>query len=264
MEDYAGVSLQGLPSAESQRQNGNTRQALRELQEIKAKTMYQMLEEVSTSQGIKKVVYLTTAQASMFDSTNVNVLLNTFEMSEAQLIIILMYSLGGQAMVRFGVPKGCKQPEVDWRERIYQNTQPCLAFETDDEGEDAEFQLEQFMSKVLVPLASETNAIVVTTCFSCCTLGLAFGKAATLAKARYHGTLPFKTLTFASGIWLVGRIGKEGSFADELCRKIPRWHEDRQRIAQARAWIPGSVHTHATHTQASYIIHKQSRSYRHR
>jgi len=50
-----------------------------------------------------------------------------------------------------------------------------------------------------VPLASETNAIVVTTCFSCCTLGLAFGKAATLAKARYHGTLPFKTLTFASG-----------------------------------------------------------------
>jgi len=42
MEDYAGVSLQGLPSAESQRQNGNTRQALRELQEIKAKTMYQV------------------------------------------------------------------------------------------------------------------------------------------------------------------------------------------------------------------------------
>lgn len=61
--------------------------------------MYQMLDEVQTSAGLKKVVYLTTSQAKMFDSTNVSVLLDTFEMSETKLIMILMYSLGGLAMV---------------------------------------------------------------------------------------------------------------------------------------------------------------------
>eukprot|EP00961_Rhodomonas_salina_P096625 1299836-Rhodomonas_salina.1 len=153
--------------------------------------MYQMLDEVQTSAGLKKVVYLTTSQAKMFDSTNVSVLLDTFEMSETKLIMILMYSLGGLAMVRFGVPSGVKDEGVDWREYIYQNTQPCMAFPTDSEGYDTEFRLEQFMSKVVVPLAAETNAIVVVTCYSCCSLGLAFGRAASLAKARYNGKLPF-------------------------------------------------------------------------
>jgi len=140
-------------------------------------------------------------------------------------------------MVRFGMPPGCKRPENKlWRENILQhpNSQPCTAFVTDEEGEDAEFQLEQFMANVLLPLATETNAIVISTCFSCCTMGSAFGRAAALITARYHGHLPFKMLTFAYAHALAGRMGMEGSFANEISAKIPRWSQDRERVASAR------------------------------
>ena len=140
-----------------------------------------------------------------------------------------------QAMVRFGMPPGCKRPEnTFWREKIYPNSQPCTAFATDEEGETAELQLEQFMANVLVPLAIETNALVISTCFSCCTMGFAFGRAAALVKAQYHGHLPFQILTFALAHGLAGRMGIEGSFANELSAKIPRWAHDRERVANAR------------------------------
>ena len=96
------------------------RQTWRELQEIKAKTMYQMLEEVSTSHGTKKVVYLTNAQASLFDEDNIDVLLKTFEMTESKLVIILMYTLGGQVrrMRKLGARARTREGEKCARVRV--------------------------------------------------------------------------------------------------------------------------------------------------
>lgn len=52
-----------------------------ELQEIKAKTMYQMLIEVETDSGKNNVVYMTNRQASLFNEKNPQLLLQTFHIT---------------------------------------------------------------------------------------------------------------------------------------------------------------------------------------
>jgi hypothetical protein len=68
-----------------------------ELQIIKARTMFQMLDEFSVSGVQKQLLYLTNAQAREFNNGNIDRLLATFEIPAAHIVITFPKSSCGFA-----------------------------------------------------------------------------------------------------------------------------------------------------------------------
>ena len=64
-----------------------------ELQIIKARTMFQMLDEFSVSGVSKQLLYLTNAQAREFNNGNIDRLLATFEIPAAHIVITFTQEL---------------------------------------------------------------------------------------------------------------------------------------------------------------------------
>jgi hypothetical protein len=63
---------------------------------------------------------------------------------------------------------------------------PFLSFSTDDEGFEAERNIDYFIMEVLIPLCERTNAVVICTPNRACTLSMSFGKAASFLAAKYR------------------------------------------------------------------------------
>ena len=72
-----------------------------ELEAIKIKTMYQMVEDIQISdrgrQVSKKLLFLTTKQAASFNANNIQSVVQALELRESHFIIRLMPSYGGKA-----------------------------------------------------------------------------------------------------------------------------------------------------------------------
>ena len=77
------------------------RNQLDELEAIKIKTMYQMVEDIQVSdrgrQVSKKLLFLTTKQAASFNNNNIKSVVQALELRESHFIIRLMPSYGGKA-----------------------------------------------------------------------------------------------------------------------------------------------------------------------
>ncbi|MAJ97152.1 MAG: hypothetical protein CMI56_00870 [Parcubacteria group bacterium] len=207
--------------------------AEKELQEIKARTMYQMLFEVRTSFGLKSVVYMTNRQASLFNSSNVEVLLRTFEIKNPSLVLIGLFSVNGVVSVKYGNPQKLYEEGFNWKKHIYSGRQIHLPFRTDEEGIEADRALDIFMRDVIIPLAAQTNAVVIVSPFKSCSMSMSFCKAASMAKASYGDRLPFTIMTFVAAIWLMGVVDIPGSISHDIFNQCDQWKKDKIRINRA-------------------------------
>jgi hypothetical protein len=54
---------------------------------------------------------------------------------------------------------------------------PCLCFEADEEGVEAEKKIDTFLHDILMPIVIKTNALVLCSASRACTLGMRFAKA---------------------------------------------------------------------------------------
>eukprot|EP00966_Prymnesium_polylepis_P045455 1052735-Prymnesium_polylepis.1 len=129
------------------------------MQIIKARTMYEMVEEIHMPTGLCKLLFLTGPQADLLASSNDSLqkMLDALEVPAPKLVINLLASQGFDEYVSShgtGLQKDAAKGEAGM---VYGRS----AFLTMDEERIAEERIDQFMSTVLIPLAAQTNAVVI-------------------------------------------------------------------------------------------------------
>lgn len=150
---------------------------LEKLQVMKAKTMYEMVEEIDVGKGPIKVLFLTNPQAESIGSSpqTLRKLLEAFEIPAPKLVINLMPpSLGLRAWLDL-------YEETDFQfsdgmsPDLFHNKPPFRSF---DEKRQTLASLETFMSDIILPLAVATQAIILADALeSECALSTAFSHA---------------------------------------------------------------------------------------
>lgn len=124
-------------------------------EEIKARTMFNMIEEIDA--GKQSLLFLTNKQAELLASPeNVAKLVSTLEVNghvngKPKLLIVLQWDGNFRAQLAATAPGGlCSAHE-----------RTNGAFLNGDDARAAESRLDRFMLEVLIPLAVQTNAMVI-------------------------------------------------------------------------------------------------------
>ena len=130
--------------------NGND-----ELEAIKIKTMYQMVEDINLSDRgrmvQKKLLYLTTKQAASFNANNIKDVVQALELREAHFIIRLMPSYNGTEY-----NKSHREKKGMIAEPL--NRPPEITHE-DTLG--TESQMILFVKHCILPVAMQTQALIL-------------------------------------------------------------------------------------------------------
>lgn len=142
-------------------------------EEIKARTMFEMVEEVNG--GAQKLLFLTNAQADLLATSDANIkkMLGALELPPAKLLIVLGNDLYlSQAYLR-----------SQHKEQI----EKTRAFATSGEWRDADANLDRFMLEVVLPAAIQTSAIIVCSAIQEMALSAAFLRMASLEQSKFAG-----------------------------------------------------------------------------
>ena len=190
-----------------------------QLQMIKARTMYQMVEEIDD--GKKKLLFLTNAQADLIASSPVSVqkMLDVFEIPRPSLLINLLESCGFRESTHIWSAE-----ELGERPDLAGLLHDKPPFFTREDESEAEAMLDRFMADVLIPLAAQTRAVVL--CSACpaeCILSASFTRMYSVARPKWGDKAPFTVLSATNVV------------PDLYCNPVerPYWHEVRK---QSRAW----------------------------
>lgn len=158
-----------------------------DLDAIKARTMYQMVEEIDGAEGQHRLLFVTNKQATLLAGleNSVQRLLDAFEVPKPKLVIQLCTSLGG----------------TFWRRHFTGKMLTGEACLDSNQMLHVESQLISFMEEVVIPLAIETSAIVLCCANKGdCMLSDAFSTAFRLQRAKWGGTVPFTTIGLSAEI----------------------------------------------------------------
>ncbi len=173
-----------------------------ELQIIKARTMFQMLDEFTISGIPKQLLYLTNAQAREFNNTNIDRLLTTFEIPTPHIVITFPKSSCGFA--QWNVSRACGE-----------NTMKICSFDDQMPGEQVFTQLVRFMKDVVIPMAAESKALVMLELSATCDTSSAFMQAIALTRDRFGHNLPFTVLGIDVAMrFHRGIVDRPSSYAD--------------------------------------------------
>lgn len=193
-----------------------------QLDKIKARTMYNMVEPLDS--GNKKLLFLTNAQALLLASEpqSMEKMLLQLDINEPQLVINLLHSPGfGSWMQSYKNEAPFDADGLGWCAGI--NTKQKPAFNEPAEERKAETQIDTFMRDVLLPLAAETRAVVVTSAVpAMCQLSASFLRMFTAKRSTWAAKCPFTILSVFDAKILYANDQKEAY-----------WMEVR---ALSRAW----------------------------
>ena len=199
-------------------------QTLSELQEIKARTFYRMVEDIDSK---RRLIFLTNKQAELVATsvTTMDRMLDALEMPKPQLVIQLLPSLGHHKyresipFPRWRAPGETHNPLCPG---IVIGDQCVLPpFLTEGDEQHAMHRLDAFMSDVLIPLAASTNAVVLTNATECqCMLSSSFLRMTHLQSSRWR-TPPFTTISMLTPFSLCALYAND--------RPGLEWHEVRRR-----------------------------------
>ncbi|EKX48124.1 hypothetical protein GUITHDRAFT_137062 [Guillardia theta CCMP2712] len=186
-----------------------------ELLEIRAKTLYNLVEdihaEVGSSSMTKKLLVLNNRQASVFTRESIPKLFHAFELNgKPKLVVKLLHSEAGTMQYRWfteRVGKDFEEGKFDpqpllsgniggvpdmWRENYLPgNHGPSVQ---QSELENAKVKLVNFFRDVLIPLCAQTNAIVLMPASDWDMGAHAFSQAVNLLRSKWGAKLPFSTM----------------------------------------------------------------------
>lgn len=165
-----------------------------QLAEVKALTMHEMVEDVIGIGGEnRKLLYLTTKQASLVASNASAIhrmVTSGFQLPEPKLVIYLIKSPG---------------------------------LGDDPEEEESNALMDEFMATVLIPLAEETNALIICNAAKgACGLSSSFLRVTSMLRARWPSTLPFSVLSFGMADYYLHNHFAERPFAHALFKERTR------------------------------------------
>ena len=169
----------------------------RQLQIIKAKTMFGMVDDYGDNQ---KILFLTNDQAQLLvaHSGSLERMMEALEVPQnpqtpnaPKLVINLLESQG------FSTPL--------YDEFHHSQQYPVwlqMSLEEEQSKHQSRQKLDTFMSEVLVPLAAKTNAIVITNAFACdCVLTESFKHVVSMQRMKWkHGKPPFFVVAMSNAM----------------------------------------------------------------
>ena len=127
---------------------------------IKARTMFEMVEEVELPGGPCKLLFLSNVQCDLLGSSDHSLqkMLDALEIPKPQLVINLLQSWGfaDQLTVRVD-PMSLLKSAAAGNAGLVANKGP--PFLTPEEEREAEERIDQFMADVLIPLAAQVTSI---------------------------------------------------------------------------------------------------------
>jgi hypothetical protein len=199
-----------------------------EVQMIKARTMFQMVEDIQSSGGsAKKLLFLTNAQAEYLSSSQQTLvkMLDALELPKPKLVINILMSQGFRANtdIQGDRPFACEKQEAG-----LVNHRP--AFLSLEEERAAEGKIERFMADVLLPLAAQTNAIVLCSADpSSCVLSAALTRVFGLLRAKWGAKPPFTLISVFGSVHNLYRNSDLNASWREM-RKLSRSWRQRDRM----------------------------------
>jgi len=164
-----------------------------------------MIDETGEGSNAKKLVFFTNHQASLFNLELIPTLLAAFDFSKPKLVITFLPSAGGSHTIKHGMLPGFKKLKAnsptfteDWKALLLTQVQndpsttfpdvlPIAPFFSEQDLLNAEWRVESFMRDVLVPLAAETNALIIGSAFRHATLMMMFARVAASLGSKYGG-----------------------------------------------------------------------------
>eukprot|EP00966_Prymnesium_polylepis_P205744 4767427-Prymnesium_polylepis.1 len=161
-----------------------------QLQMIKARTMFNMVEDLDDSG--RKLLFLSSQQADLLASSQEGIqkMLDALDTGKPQLVINLLHS----PIVAQHTSASAFAATQDKHTPGWVFKRP--PFLTVDEFEAAEDKLDLFMADVLIPLAAQTNAIILTDAFSnYSALSASLTRMYSVQKAKWGARAPFTILS---------------------------------------------------------------------
>lgn len=198
---------------------------------MKASTLYKMVEDVTDLNGdLAKLVFLTNKQASICCKTpeNLGRFIEALDMPKPQLVIQLEYSLGlkyFQQLLR--VPAyypGLENLKLDplslpWGDVV--------------EAVEARARLVKFMGEVLIPLAEQTNALIIVSGSNQCELTNALGRAMAMRRAKWGARIPFTIMAVEHRMAELYTYGEgESSLWWSFMKQSREWSLRHKRILE--------------------------------
>lgn len=162
------------------------------LEVMKAKTMYEMVEELDAGQGPVKLLFLTNPQADSICSSSLTLrkMLEALEIDSPKLVINLICSPGLRASLNLFSESEYNQ--VFSAGKMY-DTPPFLNL---DEEQMCLARLDQFMQDILLPLAASTHALILTSAVTAeCALSNSLSRSYKLQRAKWGAKPPFVILS---------------------------------------------------------------------
>jgi hypothetical protein len=203
-----------------------------ELAEIRVRTMYNLVEEIKLEAGamdsVARVLYLTNMQAQMFSVETVPKMMQAFEVKKASLVINLLYSAGAELWNESYWPEGMTAEERREFHGLSPHTTagPEPPFLSNREQNQLEMRLTMFFKDVLLPLAAETNAIVLCDANVNCALSKTLADTLPLFVAKYGGVLPFTLFGIgAAPNWSERVFRDPSSSSAELAHRSKNWRK---------------------------------------
>ena len=201
--------------------------AIDQISLIKARTMYQMAEEISEDQ---KLLFLTSSQADLIAkrADSIKKMLNVLEVGEPQLVISLLMSGGYRDCVTYG---WCKLYPTSHGVGVTVDTPPFMSREAELQ---AEQRIDSFMADVLLPLAASTNAIILCCADNnSCILSQSLTRVFGMMKTKWSSSKPFTIL--ATTPWVVDLYMNPNLSAHwrNVRRKSRTWRLRHKRIMEA-------------------------------
>ena len=199
-----------------------------EVQMIKARTMFQMVEDIQSSGGnVKKLLFLTNSQAEYLSSSQQTLvkMLDALELPKPKLVINILMSQGFRTNtdIQGDRPFACEKQEAG----LVNHRPPFVSLE---EERAAEGKIERFMADVLLPLAAQTNAIVLCSADpSSCVLSAALTRVFGLLRAKWGAKPPFTIISVFGSVHNLYRNSDLSASWREL-RKLSRSWRQRDRM----------------------------------
>eukprot|EP00656_Telonema_subtile_P051846 TRINITY_DN7075_c0_g1_i2.p1 TRINITY_DN7075_c0_g1~~TRINITY_DN7075_c0_g1_i2.p1 ORF type:complete len:886 (+),score=158.92 TRINITY_DN7075_c0_g1_i2:107-2764(+) len=196
-----------------------------ELQELKARTMHNMVETIHTEVGQKKMLFLHNNQARVFDGDNVVRLLAAFELPEPRLVIQLVPTEFGLA----------HEDHVKHIEQLSGHKVPsyCSSIHNVEAAAKTELELTLFMRDCLIPMAVDARAYIVVSMSPTCSLTSALSKALRMVRSRFGARPPFTIIGVDSAVknYNLAVAKDRTTYTSQICKGSKRWKESLPQFA---------------------------------
>ena len=195
------------------------------LDEMKVQLMHNMVENVHIkwegTEVNKKILYLTNRQASLVDSVSMKRCIDSLDIGNPKFVIILNGSVGSKTMMDISHEEKISKPETEYIAGEHLSSEISALDENI-----VETQILLFMTNAILPLAKQTNALIIVQGANDCILSASLSKVALAEQARLGKDCPFTVvaLSMEFEVHYKAVLAKEkSSIASQLCIGSKGW-----------------------------------------